>query len=466
MPEKNLKILLAIESGRHFFYYKNIIRALCERGHSATALFAKRKDEIYMIPVNKLKTELPNFNYSSAFYRTKHKRVAELARLLLNYRIFAYSNITSKDSSLAAPIYNGNRLWTLLPFWLKVIAVFPYFNLKRILNYQWAGKLLKFITENLPVDPKILAQIKKLGPDVVIGASGNIAGSSSDFDYIQAAGVLGIPTIFSITSWDYLYNKSLIHCSPDALFCWNEHHADCAVSLHGISREKIRIVGTTQFDDWFSVSAPSMSREEFCAKFGLTASFPFIVYLASSNNFGDEGWLIKPLRQALDGSSDPEIRQTQIVIRPHPKKSKFAKALKARNIVVIPEAGSTPNNWEDSRLFYDTIYHSLAAVGVGTSAFIDAMILGKPGIVQITEAYRHYNNSPHMRTLFSSNAVETVRSAEEFPAVLRNLLHGKDARKDLRLEFIKKYIRPRGLDKMVGKVYAEELEKLVEFKRA
>ena len=37
--------------------------------------------------------------------------------------------------------------------------------------------------------------------------------------------------------------------------------------------------------------------------------------------------------------------------------------------------------------------------------------------------------------------------------------------KDLRLEFIKKYIRPRGLDKKVGQVYAEELEKLVDLRK-
>ena len=462
---KKLKILLVIEKP-HIFYYKKIIRSLCERGHKVTMLFAKHIDDFAIEPINKLKREVGGFDYDQAFYRTKHKRVAELARLLFNYRTFSDSTITSDMGSVGAPIYNGNRLWGLLPLWLKVIARLPDFSKKRnnimkFLGFKWVGKSLKYITENLPVDRRILTQVEELKPDVVIGASGNIAGSSMDFDYIQAAGVLGVPTIFSINSWDYLYIKSLIHCSPDALFCWNEHHADTAVSLHRIPREKIRITGTPHFDDWFSISAPSTSREEFCRKFGLNPEHPYLVYFGSSNNFGDESWLIKPLRQALDNSSDPRIRQVQIVIRPHPAKSRFFKPLQSHNIAIVPEVGSTPNNLEDLRLFYDTVFHSVAAVGVGTSAFIDAMILGKPAIVQITEAYRYYNNAPHMQTLFSSNAVEMVYSAEEFIPVLRDLLDGKDSRKDARMAFLQKYIRPRGLDKPAAAVYAEELENFV-----
>ena len=282
-------------------------------------------------------------------------------------------------------------------------------------------------------------------------------------EYTKAAKYLGIPTVIPVISWDYLSTKGAIHIEPDRLLCWNRFHKAEAIKYHHFPEEKIRITGSPFFDKWFSELKPSLSRQEFCKIHGLAAEDPMIVYLGSTPNIAlDESWVVADLRKALDDSSDPKIKKIQIILRPHPVHAEIYKKILTDGITVIPKvAGKMPDTKEALEIFYDTLYHSIAHVAICSSASIDGILAGKPGITMLSPRYEVIQKeSPHYKHLMESGAIDVVESSDAFAGAVLRILNGEDRLKENRLAFIKKYVRPLGLDKSAGEAVAESLEKL------
>ena len=51
--------------------------------------------------------------------------------------------------------------------------------------------------------------------------------------------------------------------------------------MQGIPGDQVRVLGAWSYDHWFDWQ-PSGSREEFCARVGLRADRPLILYVCSS----------------------------------------------------------------------------------------------------------------------------------------------------------------------------------------
>ena len=98
---------------------------------------------------------------------------------------------------------------------------------------------------------------------------------------MRAAKRLGLHTAYPVFSWDNLTNKGLVHELPEVVLVWNESQAKEAVELQDIPRERVRVLGAWSYDHWFDWP-PSTSREEFCARVGLRADRPFVLYVCSS----------------------------------------------------------------------------------------------------------------------------------------------------------------------------------------
>ena len=142
---------------------------------------------------------------------------------------------------------------------------------------------------------------------------------SAQEEYVKAARALAIPSALCVHSWDNLTNKGLIHVRPDRVFVWNHAQVREAETMHGVEREHVVATGAPCYDQWFT-RGPSTTREEFCRKVGLPPQKPYLLYLCSSQFIAPrEADFVKRWVQALRSAADPRVRESGILVRPHPR---------------------------------------------------------------------------------------------------------------------------------------------------
>lgn len=444
------KVLLVMRATTHFHFYASIVEALLERGEAVEVLFGKygewwSKDE-NLGPLQNLKQQYPNFSYSKAEGRRDSWRYFLFySRGLLNY----HRNLNIPG----LPRYFRDRVIRGFPFWLSSLLKFSPVRL--VFRKKFIGRILKPLENFIPPDRRILEKLKSLQPQVLVASAGNLFSNSVDVEYLKAAQHLEIKTVIPVISWDYLSTKGAFHIWPDLLLCWNSFHKREAVRNHNFSEERIKIAGSPFFDKWFKNLSPSSNRSEFCSRYGLDSKLPIITYLGSSPTItGDESWVIKELSLIL--------KDFQIILRSHPANWKIYQGLNFKNVRLIPpEGGVMPDTQGSLQLFFDTLYHSLLAVGINTSAILDAIVLGKPAAVLLLEKYRSRQaKTSYFQDLLSSGAVEPANNFDELLEVARKHLEGRDESREGRERFILEFIRPWGKSRPAGEVAAEEIEAL------
>src|SRR5439155_4640474 len=128
--------------------------------------------------------------------------------------------------------------------------------------------------------------------------------------------------------------------------------------------------GAAAYDHWFE-SQPRESRLEFCARIGLPAGRPYILYVCSSRFIApQEVEFIRRWVTELRASSET-LRDVSVLVRPHPqnfKQWKTAQLTDLERVTVWPREGANPLDEESRAEYHDSIYHSAAVVGVNTSA--------------------------------------------------------------------------------------------------
>ena len=460
--KKSSTILIVLEHASHFYHYRSIIRELCERGHAVKVLFGRDFKDRWLDPINKFKENHQNFEYSRAVYRTGITFQFLLTlRAILNYRRF----LLSKDE----PRFYRDRLKGYLPFWLKPLIWFEHFNINFFLRSESVAKVLRALDNMAPPDRRILAQLKEYKPDVLFVSSGDLPNRSPQPEYVRAARSLGVKSAFFVTSWDYLEIKGVIPVLPDVLLVWNETQKETAIRDHGVEGGTIRISGGAMFDDFFSTLKPSCTKAQFRARHGLRPDDPMVLYLGSSPTFFKKDLeLLGILQKAVDQYAKVHGNPFQIVVRPHPQNDKIYQSLAKddKNIALIPRKGDLPDTVEGTQLFYDTLYYSDAVIGVNTSAFIYALIVGKPIATILVDVDQEIigapqAQAPHFKQLLESGAISVAENKEQLVEIVAKLVEGKDELRAEREAFLKKYIRPRGLTTTACEVVTRQLECLI-----
>lgn len=455
-----MRIFFALESAEIFYHYRSVIGALCSRGHTVKAFFAKgiaheMRPANSMDVVKEFNGEFVDFDYSDSRYEPDFVKKIILfpKRAIANYRRF----LKIEDR----PSFYKDRYKKLLPFWLRPFVLSDFLNINFLIKLDLFGKALSFVEDFFSPDKQIIGHIKDFSPDIIFVSSGNVVSSSPDFEYLRAARFLKIPNALLVASWDYLETKGLLHIIPDTLLVWNSSHFTEAVNSHGVPEERIKIVGAPLFDDFFSETQFFTDKNKFCSKYNLRPENPMALFIGSSGIFGDESKFLRSLRSAFDNSGDERIKKTQILVRPHPTNRKsFKKAVAdMKNVFVIPESGEMPNTLESLRLFGDTLHYSDIIISIGSSGLLNAIILNKPSITVLVDYYRHIQTeAPHFKHLLESGAIKIVEDFNDAPKFLNDILSGNDETKKQRDLFIKDYIRPRGLEYSAGEIVADELE--------
>lgn len=294
--------------------------------------------------------------------------------------------------------------------------------------------------------------IRRINPDVML-VSPLLSHSGMQWEYLRAANALGVPTSYCVASWDNLTTKGALRGEPNYTVVWNGIQKREAVELHGISPDRIIVTGAQYFDDWF-VRRPSRSREDFCQEVGLSPDYPFILYMCSSNFMAPrERDFVAKWIDALRCSGITELVRAGVLIRPYPEYAeqwRGAGLTAGDSVVVWPPGGEYTITEEAKRNFYDSVYHSLAVVGVNTTAMIESAIIGKCVLcVSAEEFAESQNGTIHFNYMKQENGgfLFMARDMREHLSHLQLILNGKESLRQQILGFVQSFARPMGLDK-------------------
>ncbi len=154
------------------------------------------------------------------------------------------------------------------------------------------------------------------------------------------------------------------------------------------------------------------------------------------------------------------------MIRPHPRNAgswTSADLSDFGNVVVWPRAGAHPDIGDAQANFFDSMAHSIAVVGVNTSAQIDAAIVGKPVYTIRDPVFAaSQDGTIHFRYLLESHGgfVRSANSLEEHCEQLEAGLADPDAARAQVDRFVASFVRPRGIDRPAAPIVADEIAAL------
>jgi hypothetical protein len=310
------------------------------------------------------------------------------------------------------------------------------------------SRVLRWLDRAIPHDGAVEAFIREQKPDLVL-VTPLVEPGSPQSEYLRGARALGIRTGLCVYSWDNLTNKGLIHDPLDVVTVWNEPMRREAVTLHGVRADRVVVTGAAAYDHWFKWG-PQRSRESFCARVGLLADRPYLLYLCSSRFIAPHE--IEFVRRWVSDlrASSAVLREASVLVRPHPQNADqwaTADLSGLDRVVVWPPAGANPVDEESRGEYFDSIHHSAAVVGVNTSALIESAIVGRGVYTLLTPEFRDTQEGTlHFRHLREVNGgvLHVAATLGEHAAQLEAAIRQPNA--DDRRQFVEAFVRPYGLD--------------------
>jgi len=317
----------------------------------------------------------------------------------------------------------------------------------------------------IPPDPALVEWIAGVEPDLVLLSPLLLPGSLQT-EILRAAQSLGLPTGLCVASWDNLSSKQRVRVRPDLVTVWNETQRREAVEIQRLPGEIVEATGAQVYDEWFTWSP--RSREEFCERVGLPADRPYVLYaggaLFEASITEAEfavGWVDR-----LRASRHESLRDVDVLFRPHPKRgeeTQRAGVEELEGVAVWPREGRMPVEEEAKADFFDSLYHSVAVVGVNTSAMIEAGIVGRRVLAPLVpEFVDSQGKTLHFRYLseVGGGLLQLADSMDEHLDQLAAALAAGPDDGGASRGFLEAFVRPHGLDVPAARVFADVVEQL------
>jgi len=450
-----MKIFFLMKNSGYLRNYTSVVRLLADRGHLIQLCFLKI-DEIY--PQTAIDKEVKNISRVSYIISPKRnwlwRRPVEFIRVLQTYIRFLdpYYKDAHKLRSRAAALVPGPVRWLV-----DMIA-------GRTGQNKWSAiNFLKNIETAIPLNPFIVEIFKSDRPDVFL-VTPLVDLRGSQIDWLKCAKAMDIKSGLCVASWDNLTNKSLIQMQPDMIFVWNKIQQKEAVELHHIDPSKIVVTGAQCYDRLFA-RRPSTSSEEFRRKVGLPLETPFLLYLCSSRFIAPHevdfiGQWIKCLRN----SNNPNFQKIGVLVRPHPQNASQWRDVNFAdygNVAIYPRLGANPVGGESLNDFFDSMYHSVATVGINTSPMIESGILNKSAFTILAPEFKDTQEGTlHFHHLVAGGLLNISHDLDEHLNLLRRVLSDQESYHARIKHFIKSFIRPHGLDSECTPIFVEAVENL------
>ena len=441
--------------GRHYTYFRNfesVLREIAARGHRIH-LAVERGDPVGLggiTLVEALAAAHPNITFGEAPSRADDQWTWTAGRLRLGVDYLRYQH---RLFDRAPQLRERSRGRTPGVF----VALGDLVHRAGEWSRRASSGFLRRLERAVPEDPAIRAFIEEQRPDIVL-LTPLISLGSSQIDYLRAAQALRIPTALCVWSWDHLSSKALIREWPDRVFVWNETQKREAVELHGLPANRVAVTGAQCFDQWFG-RTPSRSRDDFCRQVGLPADRPYLLYVCSALLHGSPAeapFVVEWIRR-VRSSATPRLRDAAILVRPHPSRMAEWEGIDTRDLNVSVWGGN-PVDAQSKADYFDSLYHSALVIGINTSAFIEAGIVGRPvHTIILPEMEENQTGTVHFEYLLNAGggllnvAHDFDEHLRQLDAVLASPTH------DVR-PFVREFVRPHGLDRPATPIFVEHVE--------
>jgi hypothetical protein len=453
-----LRILFSMLHPGYVRNYESTIRLLAERGHAIHVVFAQPDKQAGDRVIERLATEFPTVTFGTAPKRAKGdpwrgflwmvRALADAARY--RHPRFAAAPLLRQrvEGKIRDQCASDKTSALLAAATLRTLD-----RLERVSTPKGADRATRWLLalEDLaPESDMFLTSISSFGADVVL-VTPLVNVASMQTDYFRAARRLGVPAAVCVASWDNLTNKGMLRGRPDGVFVWNEIQRREAIEMHGVSPERVIATGAPRFDEWFA-RHPSTTASVFAERVGLDPERTFLAYLCSSPFIApDEVSFVRRWLTALRNADDPRLRDIGVLVRPHPQNAAgwaSADLSGFGNAVVHPRGGEQPANEDARALFYDSIAHSAAVVGINTTALLESAILRKSVFTMLAPEFAGTQEGTlHYRYLQFENG-GFLHEAETLEAHLEQVSAALERNSD-RIEqsqaFVQKFLRPSGL---------------------
>jgi hypothetical protein len=446
-----MKVLFAALHLAYFRNFESVIRELAARGHQVHLAGDEPEAMGGQELAERLAAEhagiswdhLPSLEQEPWFDAARRMRVALDWARVLDPRYPAKLRVRAEE-----------RTARLVRWAARVPAVGPRLTVAALTRFE----------RLMPASAAMVEYLRGHAPDVVVLASLTYS-RSQQLDLLKAARALRLPVAAAIMSWDHLSSKALLHVVPDRVIVWNEVQAREAAEMHGIPAERIVRTGAQCYDQWFA-RTPARSREDFCRAMALDPARPFVLWVHSALSptpDPPEPVLVKRWIERLRASADPALRELGVLVRPHPERLKEWSGISLDGLDNVAFHGRNPIDPHAKDDYFDALYYSGAVVGLVTSAFLEAAIVGRPVLTFTLPEYRmHQEEMIHFRYL-TDVAGGLLRTAADLDAHFRQLSDAialQGARDERNRRFLEAFVRPRGLDVPATPAFAEAVEQL------
>jgi hypothetical protein len=448
------KLMKILFLGRHFTYFRNfesVLRELASRGHQLQLAVEQDESLGGTKLVRSLIDEFPNVTAGLLPDRPEDDWTWAATRLRLGLDYLRYQHPVFDR---AYKLRERSRGRTPAGFVMLGDVVRSAGGWTR----RGAEAVLRRLERAIPETSCIRDFVAAHKPDVVL-LTPLIDLGSSQIDYLRAARALGIPTALCVWSWDHLSSKALIRECPDRVFVWNATQKGEAIELHRVPADRVIVTGAQCFDHWFE-RAPSRTREQFCAQIGVDPHRPFILWVCSALIHGsppEAPFVVEWIRR-LRASGDPSLRGAGVVVRPHPSRVTEWDSIDVSQLDAVVW-GSNPID-ETARVdYFDSIVHSAAVVGLNTSAFIEAGIVGRPVLtIVVPEFEENQHGTVHFDYLVKAGGglVVVGEGFERHLEQLASALAAPPAAE--RRPFVRDFVRPLGLDRAATPMFVQAVE--------
>ncbi|MDQ3484556.1 MAG: hypothetical protein M3445_03970 [Actinomycetota bacterium] len=336
---------------------------------------------------------------------------------------------------------------------------------RRQLRSRILHRALRSALHAMPVPPATRDYIAAQDPDVVVVAPSFLLGLVGDQETVRAAQELSVPTALCVASWDNLRHRQLIDCDPHVTLVWNDVQRQEAIEVHGLPADRVVATGAQVYDQWFD-RRPS-DRAAFCERAGLPDDRPFVLYVGGAlfSRTMTESQFVERWVAALRASLRPELRDTAVLVRPHPSRIRDLGAVDLDaypGVSVWPRHDQMPVAHAAKQDFFDSLHHSAAVVGVNTSAMIEAGIAGKRVFaVLVPELSESQFETLHFRYLTQAGGgLLRVAELAEHLDDLANTLSGAGDPAEENRPFLEAFVRPHGLHVPATPMFVDAIERV------
>ncbi|MEQ1757969.1 MAG: hypothetical protein ABL986_06585 [Vicinamibacterales bacterium] len=437
-----MKVLFSALHFANFRNYESAARALADRGHQVHLVAEEPESFGGQALVERLAAEYSNLTWGWMPSPASEPwfPFAQKIRYALDYVRFLAPEYLEAEK---LRIRNLQRTPRVVRWATSSLG-------RAVLGQRAVLRALVWLEQRLPMSSAVKRYLEEQRPDVLLFTSLTVA-RSAQIHQIKAARSLGVRSAACILSWDHLSSKALLHVAPDRTLVWNDTQKTEAVQMHGLAAESVVVTGAQCYDQWFD-RRPVRSREEFCRAMGLDPARRIVLYVCSAMSpVPDpvEPVFVREWVQALRSSADADLREAAVLVRPHPERVREWRGVTLDDLDHVVVSGRTPIDSEAKADYFDSLYYSDAVVGLCTSVFLEAAIVGRPVLTLLLPAFRmHQEGMAHFRYLLNVGG-GLLHTATSLPAHLEQLgvaVRNQGARDARNRRFLEAFIRPEGLD--------------------